>query len=365
MEITAINAFLLFGIIQGIVLVFVVLRQKARTTLSYRLFAIVILILTLATMGMFVQDSVDITWFSFSQELLLTYFPFHLIIPLGPAIYLYVKSMVIQNYKLDAKEKLHMLTFLPEVLPFLASIVIIVSYNLNLLSEIDLIAVPSRLYEYINYMEHARLPLVLIYLHFSWRLLTSKKQTLDYNTYKWGKALLSGFSIVSLVWTFLFIYDWLPWRYAPLDSLEYLPVYYPIVALIYFLSVRFMFQNTPWRTITHQVDNLESKALELEQLVSTEELYRNPNLKLEHLSERAGIPEKTISFVLNHHFKKGFNDFINYYRVQEALTEMNSDNLKFKTLEGIGYEVGFSSRSTFYRAFKKITGKQPSAYIKD
>jgi AraC-like DNA-binding protein len=35
------------------------------------------------------------------------------------------------------------------------------------------------------------------------------------------------------------------------------------------------------------------------------------------------------------------------------------------TLEGLAYQSGFSSRSTFYRAFHKTTGRMPSAFLKD
>jgi AraC-like DNA-binding protein len=36
----------------------------------------------------------------------------------------------------------------------------------------------------------------------------------------------------------------------------------------------------------------------------------------------------------------------------------------FKIIE-VAYECGFNSKAAFNRAFKKITGKSPSAYKKD
>lgn len=57
----------------------------------------------------------------------------------------------------------------------------------------------------------------------------------------------------------------------------------------------------------------------------------------------------------------GFNhsqEFINHMRVQEAKKLLLSDMDRF-TIEGIGSHVGFQSKTTFFRAFKKMEGCTP------
>ena len=61
--------------------------------------------------------------------------------------------------------------------------------------------------------------------------------------------------------------------------------------------------------------------------------------------------------------EKNFALFINEYRVAEA-KQLLQENNQF-TLESIGFEAGFSSKSTFYATFKKLVGKTPAAFKKE
>jgi AraC-like DNA-binding protein len=125
-----------------------------------------------------------------------------------------------------------------------------------------------------------------------------------------------------------------------------------------------MTQSISFRTNEYSNSDLSDKVSLLNKIIVDEKLYKSPDLNLKFLSEKSKIPQKTISFILNHNIKKGFNDYINEYRIHDALIKIKSNETQKLTLEGIAFEVGFSSRSTFYRAFKKVTTKHPSDYIK-
>lgn len=77
-----------------------------------------------------------------------------------------------------------------------------------------------------------------------------------------------------------------------------------------------------------------------------------------------GVHHKTLSQLINQHFDLNFNDFINQYRVQEAQRRMVSGLYTHLTIEGIGKEVGFSSKTTFNRAFKAFAKMTAKEYIK-
>jgi len=56
-----------------------------------------------------------------------------------------------------------------------------------------------------------------------------------------------------------------------------------------------------------------------------------------------------------------FFQFVNHYRV-EAVKRMLADAGNKFSIEAIGYECGFSSKSSFYTVFKSMTGETPVSY---
>lgn len=98
----------------------------------------------------------------------------------------------------------------------------------------------------------------------------------------------------------------------------------------------------------------------LEKVMIEKEAYKNPDLKLSDLSQEIKLPSHQLSQLLNDNLGKNFTTFVNEFRINEACKIIISDQLS--TLESIGYEVGFNSKSTFFSAFKKHTGTTPSNY---
>lgn len=98
----------------------------------------------------------------------------------------------------------------------------------------------------------------------------------------------------------------------------------------------------------------------LEKVMTEKAVYKNPDLKLHELSREIQISGHQLSALLNEHLGKNFTTYINEFRIAEACRMMTANQLF--TLEAIGYEVGFNSKSTFFAAFKKIKGVTPSSY---
>ena len=74
------------------------------------------------------------------------------------------------------------------------------------------------------------------------------------------------------------------------------------------------------------------------------------------------ISKNILSQYLNEKINKSFSTFINELRIEKA-KEFLTAKTNY-TIEGIGYESGFKSKSTFFTAFKKHTGQTPLEYQK-
>ncbi len=98
----------------------------------------------------------------------------------------------------------------------------------------------------------------------------------------------------------------------------------------------------------------------LEKTIAEKELYKDPNLKLSDLAQKINISSHQLSQLLNDNLGKSFSTYINEYRINEACKLIGDDSRL--SLEAIGYEVGYNSKSTFYTAFKKIKDTTPALF---
>ncbi|KIQ22750.1 AraC family transcriptional regulator [Flavobacterium sp. MEB061] len=108
------------------------------------------------------------------------------------------------------------------------------------------------------------------------------------------------------------------------------------------------------------VDNLYFQKLEL--LCKEQHIYTDSTLNREKVAEKLGISAGYVSQIINTITGDNFANYINQYRV-EAVKEMmsNSEYEKYNLLT-MGLESGFTSKTTFYKAFKKVTGQTPNEY---
>ena len=88
--------------------------------------------------------------------------------------------------------------------------------------------------------------------------------------------------------------------------------------------------------------------------------FTKEDLTIVDVSEAIHEHPRRISQSINSLLGTNFNNYINSFRVEYAKELFSSDQCKNLSIEGIGMEAGFHSKSTFYAAFKKIEGTTPA-----
>lgn len=113
-----------------------------------------------------------------------------------------------------------------------------------------------------------------------------------------------------------------------------------------------------------KIETTEAESLikKLKEVMSEKQLYKNSDVKLKHLADELNISTHHLSQLLNDNLGKSFALYINGLRIEEA-KQLLQKNDQF-TLEAIGLEAGFSSKSTFYATFKKLVGSTPAEFKK-
>ena len=263
---------------------------------------------------------------------------------IGPFLYLYLKPYI----KNETNEwKLH-------ILPFLVGITILG------------IAYP--------YVEHRTIwsRWILKGIYFQWliyiilsfnflrpvfqRLLQKKEKLSSIDIW-----LLSIFSGVTFIWL---AYNIVSYTSYIVGALSFSFVLYLIILL-------FIFKSNKNTSFFEEKEKYKNKEISTEilsliknklSIVKNKELYCNPNLTLTDVAKELNIPAHTLSQFLNDNFNKSFSLFINELRIKKAKELLLLPNPY--TIEAIGYESGFNSKSTFYTTFRKITGQTPLEYLK-
>ena len=102
----------------------------------------------------------------------------------------------------------------------------------------------------------------------------------------------------------------------------------------------------------------------ISKFMKSEKPYLGFDYNLMQLARDLKISQNMLSMVINSKLKTSFPDYINSLRVKNAIDLLQSKRKKEFTIEAIAYESGFNNRTSFYKAFKKVTGKLPSEFIK-
>ena len=91
--------------------------------------------------------------------------------------------------------------------------------------------------------------------------------------------------------------------------------------------------------------------------------YTDPEFDLKSISTDLSIPYYHLEYLFRYYNQYNFAEFRNVLRVRHVLQAFDQGEREHQSLEAIGQNAGFSSRSSFFRVFKQVTGKTPKQFL--
>ncbi|BDD05188.1 helix-turn-helix domain-containing protein [Aureibacter tunicatorum] len=300
----------------------------------------------------------------------------------SPLFYLYILSLLYENFKL---KKIHLLFFTPMLLKFL---ILIPSFFLK-----DIEGQRTFLYNYYD-----------------------QPESIFFNVMGWGEAFIVYFASFYQLYRYkaiikqnytnansLINYNWLKkylWICVVSTLIAFIKTNYRfmdgdiqvtinliifmLVSMILYVSWMFskalfapqIFQGINSNLVTEgeKLDEFKSENCAEENLktdarvaiilnwMESEKPYLEPDLTVQKLATQLDMSARELSEVLNKELDKHFFDFVNEYRIKEAMKMLTDSGKKKYRIQEIMYDVGFNSKTPFNTAFKKYTSQTPSQY---
>ena len=355
--------------IQGFLLILILLFQRKGNIFSNRLLALLILIPTSVLSDRF------LTHIFFYRI-----FPHYLFISYGlwylwaPVLYLYIKSSLYEDVVFRTKDVLHVIFFMM----YLA-----VNSDYIFLNGGDKIKIIDDFtggseVAFIYYAMPALLRIqTIVYLFFTGKLIYKYKvqesngsKNKRVNQLYWLKfffvsvCLLQAYDVYFVIRVFTGPYNSIFKNIRLLItvvlnySIAFAAIKYPE-----YLFPQFKNGSDKYKSSKLSEKDLEKIKSALEKLMKEEKVFLNTELKLQDIAEKLSVSQHSISQTLSLRFGLNYYDYLNQFRIEEAKKILSSGDIERYTLLHVAHECGFNSKSSFNRAFKKMTGLTPSEFI--
>jgi AraC-like DNA-binding protein len=365
---TIFNFVMLTGIVLGILFLIFSARSKNGGAKSIIYLNLFLLFLTLHNLQIWIIDCIYPEANFFVRNLLL---PFYALVL--PAFYTFIAHYLKVEKKIQSFVGFSIVLFSIEIL-----VRIVFSFFYYNEKGNYVVAKYSQIEEIVNALFTLFLFVKSTVLVFrSTKLFASM---LTYDSIKWLKTFLFIGSFVLLMWVSAIILN--------LDKVinPVIFIYYPLrlssTVLVYWLGyqgffnfgimierieIRKIVSETPTKKTVYVPKNNTNNSIDATfeliqgQILDTAR-YLNPDFNLQTFSQEIELNATKISDSIKSATNSNFSDHINLMRVQKAKEYLSNPNYCYYTIEAIGFECGFNSKSAFYSSFKKFTNQTPTDY---
>lgn len=287
----------------------------------------------------------------------------------GPAVYFYLRAQINRSFSLHQGHLMHLLLwFIPfaaELIIFLMGKEYVESWQSSTIHH--LIRIPRLLIVWGSYVYYFSKSLRLYKDYREWAQNQYANQELI--SFIWFRNLLYFMIIgilfkesMGLIDSFFgldFYQDWW-WNLAMVGIIFYVGILGYAQVQIDKITYQAISTNEAVTTSYSKIEEFSNWKSKIESYMNEEKPYLDQQLNLKSLASQFKTNPSIMSAAINSCFGKNFNDFVNEYRVKEFLNISKQTELAHYTLLALALESGFNSKSTFNRAFKKVTGQTPN-----
>ena len=387
MNLSFLNILMLFGALQGLLLVLILFSKKQKNAKARFYLALILFGLSMNLLYYFgIVSGISDTY----PEFRLIYLPWSMLSAI--AFYLYISFITPFKKELTTLNKLGFLPFV-----FFSILLCVVKFS-NYFSITNSAFSSEFVSQLLLIEEYVGIVFTLCIGYLSYKKLNKIELELqqhysNYNSFKlqfhkrflivalifcgiWTLSVtyvqlnnISSLSIYFSIWLFMaFVIQWIAWTGFIKDE-ALIPVFKKDSSQKdnhqEFLEVDFKIEEPLLEINKNLKLNTDSEYYKsLISLFENEQIFLQPELTLEILSSKMNISKSYLSALINPTTGKNFYNFVNSYRADYLISLFKKNKTKNFTILSLAYEAGFNSKSTFQSFFKKYTGKTPSQYIK-
>jgi AraC-like DNA-binding protein len=355
----------LLGAVQGILFGVALLAGKQGNTLSNRLLASLVFVISIFLLGAVLRTT--------GYDLLLPHLsavhdPFTFLV--GPLFFLYLRTLLTGDMSFPRKTLVHFV-------PFVICLLYLIPYYLQPVS----VKVQELNLEHQNpglgdwYYVRSGLVIITSLVYILWSIVLIRRyiggvkrvdQRRDAAVMTTIKFLVGAIVLIWVVGVMRYLFDPTSQTNLVVPLLGAMTVYglgyiylkNPVLSALPKAAVPRYGQST----LSH--DRSQRYLAKLSQLMETEKPYKQGDLSLQVVAEKLDVTPAHLSQTINEHLGQSFSDYINSYRVEEVKKMLVDPSKKHYSLLAIAEEAGFSSKSSFNSVFKRLVNKTPSEYRK-
>jgi AraC-like DNA-binding protein len=286
--------------------------------------------------------------FTVSLPMVYIYLGLCLMMFIGPLFSLYSKSLIEKPIKIKTSAYVH---FIPGFIFMLLSVPM---EKVGFRNIPVFVAAGLYIAIYVHYLSY------LLYVKF--RVIEGGNRILlSPEVKKWLNILFFGLIAIWFEYVLNLFEEKVPYILGPI-------VYSVTVYFITYLAFTKKYLTTvntvKYQSATYTEEEVNYLFRTIQELMQGEKLFLDPNVTLASLGKQLMVSPQKISLVVNSKAGNNFNEYINRFRIDHAIDLINKPGSQTLTIAAISFDSGFNSLSSFNVAFKKFTGKTPSAYRK-